>query len=128
MTNLEFHKKEIIEKTKQFGISCALISVYQKYVTQKCDISIILNWLCEEYRPKILTDKEHEYLSLVIEPFRDKVIDICKLNTAFNEFISIHVRLEDGNIDTICFPRFKENTQYIGMKKNHYYAPEQLNL
>ena len=41
----------------------------------------------------------HGYLSLVIEPFRDKVIDRCKLSSAFDEFISIHVGNELNEIN-----------------------------
>ncbi len=127
MTNLEFYKEKINRYYQKYNLQFAVTRVRDEYDDRRFDCDDLV-WLCKEYRPKILTDKEHRYLSLVIEPFRDKVVHIGKLSNLSNEFIFIHVRLENGNLDVIYLPRFKENTQYIGMKENHYYTPEELNL
>jgi hypothetical protein len=50
-------------------------------------------WLDMEHDEKILNDSEKKYLSAVIRPFRDKVLDIVKSslgNTNMEEYISIH--------------------------------------
>ena len=73
----------------------------------------------------ILDDKEKEYLSSVIRPFRNEVIYIVKkiYNHREKEYIAINLKN-----DTIFLPNFKENTMYKNMKINKEYTLEELGL
>ena len=70
----------------------------------------------------ILTDKEKEYLSLVIKPFRDRVSSISKDGPL--EYITISL---DGD-DFAILPNFEEGTMYKGMETNRRYTLEELGL
>ena len=72
---------------------------------------------------EILDDKEKEYLSNVIKPFRDKFEYIVKKDCYPEEYISIS--LSDENID---FPNFKKGTMYKGMEIEKKYTLEELGL
>lgn len=78
-------------------------------------------WLLEEYKNPILVDKEKEYLSAVIEPFRDKVKYISKIG--MEQFISIVT--EDGC--SCCLPYFTCK-KYEGMTSYREYTLEELGL
>ena len=72
----------------------------------------------------ILDDKEKEYLSSVIRPFRDKVEYIVKKNV-FAKIYYIYIRLNDDSAD---LPNFKENTMYKNMKLDEEYTLDELGL
>ena len=72
------------------------------------------------YTISVLDEKEKEYLSNIVKPFRDKVKYICKLG-AGDEYISISLDTE-----TIDFPYFKRNTMYKGMENRKNYTLEEL--
>ena len=55
---------------------------------------------------EILDDKEKEYLSNVIKPFRDKVEYIVKETSSDNEYIKIDIKKDD----CLSFPYFKRGT------------------
>ena len=81
------------------------------------------NWLEEEYDPKILDEKEKEYLSAVIKPFREEVETIEK--TSFSGYEQLQI--SDG--DTImAFPCFEKGTMYKGMEVDKDYTLEELGL
>lgn len=88
----------------------------------------LVNWLEDEYKePPILDEKEREYLSAVIKPWRDRVIFIYKHEYCDEEYITI------GYHDGLCehyasFPSFKKGTMYKGMKTNIAYTLEELNI
>lgn len=78
-----------------------------------------------EIEGEILTEKEREYLSNVIKPFRTD-IDYIKKSDYFYEgeyYIVIIVR---GL--TLEFPHFKNNKYYKNMKINKKYTLEELGL
>lgn len=87
-------------------------------------------WLKQEYKepPKpILTDKEREYLSAVIKPWRDDVAYIKKFrpqNSKFGEFIAIGTK----DKDEATLPYFVIDTIYKGMEVNKEYTLEELGL
>ena len=86
----------------------------------------------EEYKEPILDEEEKKYLSAVIEPFRDRVCYIQKVETtnSDNQFIFIRVKRydeEDGNED-IDLPYFRENTMYKNMKGDKKYSLKELGL
>lgn len=92
------------------------------------DISIcsaFTKWLEEEYKPPILDDVEKAYLSVVIKPFRDRVISIEKrLFSGEREYLSF--RMHDWEI--IALPFFTKDTMYKGMEAYKEYTLEELGL
>ena len=85
----------------------------------------------EEYKEPVLTDKEKEYLSAVIKPFRDRVVYICKVEAGeCNQFISLKVKRydeEDSN-EYIDLPYFKKDTMHKNMEVGKEYTLEELGL
>ena len=72
----------------------------------------------------ILDDKEKEYLSAVIKPFRDRVISISKKSANYGEFIDILI----DEAEDIYLPYFKPGKMYQGMGVNREYTLEELGL
>ena len=72
----------------------------------------------------ILDEKEKEYLSAVIKPFRDKVISISKKSANYGEFIDILI----DEAEDIYLPYFKPNSMYKGMKLYKDYTLKELGL
>ena len=72
----------------------------------------------------ILDDKEKEYLSAVIKPFRDKVISISKKSANYGEFIDIVI----DEAEDIYLPYFKPGKMYQGIGVNREYTLEELGL
>lgn len=73
---------------------------------------------------EILDEKEREYLSNVIKPFKDKVEYIIKDTAACNEYIKITIKKDSS----LCFPNFEKGTKYKGMEKGKEYTLEELGL
>ena len=73
---------------------------------------------------EILDDKEKEYLSNVIKPFRDKVEYIVKRIFENEEYIKIVIK----NDSALFFPNFKKGTKYKGMEEDKRYTLEELGL
>ena len=71
-----------------------------------------------------LDDKEKEYLSNVIKPFRDKVISISKKSANYGEFIDIVI----DEAEDIYLPYFKPGKMYQGIGVNREYTLEELGL
>lgn len=79
----------------------------------------------------ILDEKEKEYLSNVIKPFRDKVISIANYyeESIDNNFIEIEVKQNYCNENQyVSLPYFKKGTMYKGMTVNRGYTLEELGL
>lgn len=75
----------------------------------------------------ILEEKEKEYLSAVIRPFRDSVVAIikCKYDDYY-EFIQIEVNQE--RYEYVNLPNFKKDIMYKGMEIDKGYTLEELGL
>ena len=95
-----------------------------KFLDQKIEIEM----------PDILDEKEKEYLSNVIKPFRDRIISVMKLEsiTTPNAFYicifvrpNVHMVLGD---DTLRFPLFAKDTMYKNMQYDVEYTLEELGL
>lgn len=87
-------------------------------------------WLEQEYHEPILDEKEREYLSAVIRPWRDKVTDIIKTReweTEKKNAEFIRISLDDDGIVT-DLPYFKAGTMYKGMELDREYSLEDLGL
>lgn len=85
--------------------------------------------------PGFLTKEEHDYLEVVIKPFRDKLIRIgkgyssdCGMNYIY--FVTKN-RVLNGCFSEEVFELpllFKANTAYIGMERGKEYILEELEL
>lgn len=71
---------------------------------------------------EILDEKEKEYLSAVIKPFRDRIEFIAK-RTMFNDYIRIGL-----NDEVISLPYFDKGTMYKGMELDKKYTLKELGL
>ena len=79
----------------------------------------------------ILNEKEKEYLSAVIKPFRDKVISITNYyeESIDNNFIEIEVKQNYCNENQyVSLPYFKKGKMYKGMEEYKKYTLEELEL
>lgn len=77
----------------------------------------------------ILNEKEKEYLSAVIKPFRDRIISIRKYRYNKDEYIGMYVNYyAETDSEMITLPVFKEGTIYKGMKLKKDYTLEELGL
>ena len=81
-----------------------------------------------ERKEDILDEKEKEYLSKVIAPFRNKVSFIKKGETVKRkEFILVEYE-DDAYPNTSYFPTFLKGTMYKNMELNKEYTLEELGL
>ena len=77
----------------------------------------------------ILNEKEKEYLSAVVKPFKDKVVSIAKYRYSDdNSYIQITVEQIAFDGEFIDLPRFKSDTMYKGMRAGKRYTLEELEL
>ena len=78
----------------------------------------------------ILDEKEKEYLSAVIKPFRDRIISIRKYKYNQDEYIGIYVKYyaETDESEMFTLPLFKEGTIYKGMELKKYYTLKELGI
>lgn len=85
----------------------------------------------EIYKEKILTDKEKEYISNVIKPFKDKVSYIVKDTISYydGDFIQICVKSNRNNVyQYINLPAFVKGSMYKNMKVGYKYSLKELGL
>ena len=134
MLNKEKYSKEIVELAvnneiialkDNKPISCPEIKCDDCGRNSKsgCSRHILTEWANSECKEDILTEKEKAYLSSVIKPFRNEVLDIQKKST-YCEWILIIMK----NHERICLPFFEEGTMYKGMEENRRYTIEELGL
>lgn len=105
-----------------------LASLYSEVKTDnglRLDYRPILEAEVQILEEDILTDKEREYLSAVIRPFRDRVEFIKKVCSFGDEYY-----IEVSLINCECFelPYFKGNTMYENMEADKDYTLEDLDL
>lgn len=72
----------------------------------------------------ILDDKEKEYLSNLIRPFRDRIKYIVKMPICEEKEL-IFINLKN---DTSYLPNFKKDTMYKNMEEDKEYTLEELGL
>ena len=82
----------------------------------------------EIVKKPILEVAEIEYLSAVINPFRDRVISIGKCNCYEYEYIDIKYLDIGKNKGHIYLPCFKRGTMYKGMEAGKAYSLNELRL
>lgn len=81
---------------------------------------------------EVLDKKEREYLSKIIEPFKNRVKRIEKVKSVYcnSEFINIvlYSSVTHDNEDSIPLPYFKKGKMYKGMKRDKKYTLKELGL
>ena len=86
----------------------------------------------EEYKEPILNEKEKEYLSAVIKPFRDRITYIAKVEEDIHWFYWIMIRVDIGFLNDyydFCLPPFEETSDmYKNMEEGKEYTLEELGL
>lgn len=85
----------------------------------------IWTWVRKEKPKSILTPKEKAYLEAVIEPVKDKVNFIQKVDYHIIEKHGIYIDLNEGSMNLYSF---EPNTQFIGMDLEEEYTLEDLGL
>lgn len=88
----------------------------------------ILNGKAMILKSPILDEAEKEYLSAVINPFRDRVISIGKCNCYEYEYIVIKYLDIGKNEGHIYLPCFEIGTMYKGMEAGKEYSLGDLRL
>ena len=80
----------------------------------------------------ILNEKEREYLTIALKPFRESIVHIFKTDFHVKdglEYLRIHVHdALDGAYYDISLPCFKKNTMYKNMELGKRYSLEELGL
>ena len=77
----------------------------------------------------ILTEKEKEYLSAVIKPFRDRVSYITKMQgMKYNEQLPVEFIVIYVDDEKIILPSYGKGTMYKDMKLMEKYTVEDLGL
>ena len=135
MNNLEFYKEEINDiRTSYYNketsaaesLGLALLEVHQKYAPMN---TYVLDWLTSKYQ--ILTEKEWEYLDNIIDPFRNKVVNIAKYrNHTLDEpeYVEICYRSMHDDTRQLILPEFEQGIAFKGMKLNKLYKLAELGL
>lgn len=97
---------------------------------------VLLNFLLTgtyEIVPQILTQKEKAYLEGVLRPFKDRVVDVCKVYSEYliNDNVHIQICLHCEDIkpeELIRLPHFRRHKMYKKMKMDKAYTLEELGL
>ena len=108
-----------------------LEGMYSKNVVFEASNTLIglLNGKFEVVKLPILNEKEKEYLSYVIKPFRNSVKYIYKFTCANGDYEAIAAKIEAyGYCDGLSFPKFKKGSMYKGMELTREYSLEELDL
>ena len=132
MLNIEKYKEDILNMRRANITCCASDLSHVEGCANKSCIECkkeALEWLLEEYTEPILDDKEREYLSSVIEPFRTSVISIKKLESTDDwEIISFYSQNFQSCGCVTILPPFQSGTRFKGMKLGKEYTIEELGL
>lgn len=102
-----------------------------KWVKTNYFLDSLLTGKIEITKKPILDDKEKEYLSSVIKPFRNNVISITKLDSEdINEYEYVCIEIKEVCVDRyyINLPYFKKGTMYKGMEVDKEYSVGDLEL
>lgn len=108
-----------------------LEGMYSKNVVFEASNTLIglLNGKFEVVKLPILNEKEKEYLSYVIKPFRNSVKYFYKFTCANGDYEAIAAKIEAyGYCDSLNFPKFKKGSMYKGMELIKEYTLEELNI
>ena len=135
MNNFGKYKDKItkfVSVTNDDHIKCIQVTtdegtVYAKYYEEPVYTYVafehFFNWLCQEEPP--LKTEEETYLTNLIKPFRDDVVNITKkANDKGYEWLLILIK----DNEPLLLPGFEKGTMYKGLELNKNYTPEELGL
>ncbi len=137
-TNLQHYKEDLKEIVKfNFNNPRGVIKKIREVLD--CQINVesgkfyatdaILEWMSQPYKEPILDDKEREYLSAVIKPYKNNVRGITKVKDEYKENMRyIRIKVMSVGTEYINLPWFEENTMYKGMKDLKEYTLKELGL
>lgn len=79
---------------------------------------------------QILTEKEKEYLSNIVKPFKDKIVSIVKYINCYDSYEFIRITIRQGISDAchIILPTFTSETMYKCMRTDKEYTLKELGL
>lgn len=135
MNNFEKYKdkiKEFASITNENGIKYLRVIVDEDPVYSKCyeepvyayvAFEHFFNWLCQEEPP--LETEEETYLTNLIKPFRDDVVNITK-KTNDKGYEWLRIIIKDN--EPLLLPGFQKGTLYKGLEVDRAYTPEDLGL
>lgn len=126
----EFTIKDMEDYVYKFTSASLLVKPYDKKDWFITNMLIELLNGSATLEKCILNQKEKEYLSNVIKPFRDSVFGIVKQAQYINgyEYITISTEEESGDHFHMGLPSFKVGTMYKGMKLGKEYSLKELGL
>lgn len=130
----EFELKERhgLYKINKNGLFRILGNEFKRDDEARLILNLILNghYTVKKKSERILDDKEKEYLSNVIKPFRHKVYGIkkCECNDDHTQYIEVYYEDTDGIIYSLQFPRFDEGDMYKDMELGMRYTLGELGL
>ena len=128
----EFRIEGLTRKHKltENGLRCWFDDFQQWYASYYIDELLAGEAKIIKLHKPILTEKEKEYLSNVINPFKDRVICIKKCEDEQDEYIGIQLKYYANEMvrDTLILPSFKKGTMYSKMETDKEYTLEELGL
>lgn len=74
-----------------------------------------------EHKEEILDEKEKEYLSAVIRPWRDRVKSICKFSVVGDNREAIYISIKDDFVKS-SLASFDKGSMYINMEINRLHT------
>lgn len=135
MNNFGKYKDKItkfVSVTNANRIKCIQVTtdegtVYDKYYEEPVYTYVafehFFNWLCQE--EPLLKTEEETYLTNLIKPFRDDVVNITK-NANDKGYEWVRILIKDN--EPLLLPGFEKGTMYKGLELNKNYTPEELGL
>ena len=128
----EFRIEGLTRKHKltENGLRCWFDDFQQWYASYYIDELLTGEAKIIKLPKPILDEKEKEYLSAVIKPFKDRVICIKKCEDEQDEYIGIQLKYYANKMvrDTLILPSFKKGTMYSKMETEKEYTLEELGL
>ena len=127
MLNIEKYKDEIIQEYKDsisYTIGDCIAHVKRNHTCANSSTSGIamIDWLCEEYKEPILTDKEREYLKAVCEPFHERINYVANIEGAGGKKLIIHY----DDCYVIYLPSIEQT--FMNMELDKSYTLEELGI
>lgn len=130
MKNIEKYK-DVLLNAETNDLTCCVIDLFHngkcpddcKVCKQKA-----IEWLLSEYKEPVLDEKEREYLSSVIKPFRKNVLYIFKQEKGYEADICFIAIVLKGS-ERIHLPYFNTKSgMYAGMQPCVKYSLQELGL
>ena len=126
MKNIEKYRDELLERVNDCNWYDYFNSDDDCVQDCKSCEERFVKWLFEDSEKTVLDEKEKEYLSAVIKPFRNRVTSVRKWYNGIDYRIIIAL---DNNENLCQLPRFPFGSEmYMGMDINKCYTLQELGL